>query len=81
MIYCPDKYIKEVRDVNSELVELKGYLNDKEAKISLAKFLRANIGFTTELISGVKLAAYQEIHLKALMNRNFKIFASIWSRT
>jgi hypothetical protein len=73
MIYCPDKYIREVKDVNAELAELKGYLNDKEAKISLAKFLRANIGFTTELISGVKLAAYQEIHLKALMNRNFNM--------
>jgi len=73
MIYCPDKYIKEVKNVNAELAELKGYLNDKEAKITLAKFLRANIGFTTELISGVKLAPYQEIHLKALMNRNFNM--------
>ena len=73
MIYCPDKYIREVKDVNAELAELKGYLNDKEAKISLAKFLRANIGFSTELISGVKLAPYQEIHLKALLNRNFNM--------
>lgn len=73
MIYCPDKYIREVKDVNKELSELKGYLNDKEARISLAKFLRANIGFTTELISGVKLAPYQEIHLKAIMNRNFNM--------
>jgi hypothetical protein len=38
-----------------------------------AKFLRSNLGFTTELISGVKLAPYQEIHLKALMNRNFNM--------
>ena len=73
MIYCPDKYLREVKDVNAELADLKGYLNDKEAKISLAKFLRANIGFTTELISGVKLAPYQELHLKAMMNRNFNM--------
>ena len=73
MIYCPEKYIREVKDVNAELAQLQGYLNDKEAKITLAKFLRANLGFTTELISGVKLAAYQEIHLKALMNRNFNM--------
>jgi hypothetical protein len=73
MIYCPEKYIKEVKDINAELSQLKGFLNDKEAKITLAKFLRANIGFTTELISGVKLAAYQEIHLKAMMNRNFNL--------
>lgn len=73
MIECPDKYIKEIKDVNKELSELKGFLNDKEAKISLAKFLRSNIGFTTELISGVKLAPYQEIHIKAFFNRNFNM--------
>jgi hypothetical protein len=73
MIYCPEKYIKEVKDINAELSQLKGYLNDKEAKISLAKFLRANLGFSAELISGVKLAPYQEIHLKAMMNRNFNM--------
>ncbi|NBW17521.1 MAG: hypothetical protein EBR82_57050, partial [Caulobacteraceae bacterium] len=73
MIFCPEKYLKEIKDVNAELSELKGFLNDREAKITLAKFLRANIGFTVELISGVKLAAYQEIHLKAMMNRNFNM--------
>jgi len=73
MIHCPDKYLREVKDVNAELSQLKGFLNDKEAKITLAKFLRANLGFTTELISGVKLAPYQEIHLKAMMNRNFNM--------
>jgi len=78
MIYSPDKYKKEQHDVNKELMELKGILNDKEAKISLAKFLRANLGFTTELISGIKLAAYQEIHLKALMTRNFNM--CVWGR-
>jgi hypothetical protein len=72
-MHCPDKYLREVKDVNAELSQLKGFLNDKEAKISLAKFLRANLGFSTELISGVKLAAYQEIHLKAMMNRNFNM--------
>lgn len=73
MIFCPEKYLRDVHDINAELANLKGFLNDKEAKITLAKFLRANIGFTTELISGVKLAAYQEIHLKAMMNRNFNM--------
>jgi hypothetical protein len=73
MIECPQKYLKEIKDVNAELAELKGFLNDKEAKISLAKFLRANIGFTTELISGVKLAPYQELHIKAFFNRNFNM--------
>lgn len=78
MIYSPEKYKKEYHDINKELMELKGVLNDKDAKISLVKFLRANLGFTTELISGIKLAPYQEIHLKALMSRNFNM--CIWGR-
>ena len=73
MIYSPDKYKKKYIDINQESMLLKGVLTDKEAKISLAKFLRTNLGFTTELISGIKLAPYQEIHLKALLNRNFSM--------
>ena len=60
MWYSPEKYDKEFSNLNDEFLALKGELDDKEAKISLAKFLRANLGFTTELISGIKLAAYQE---------------------
>ena len=78
MWYCPDKYKKEIPDVNAELSLLTGYLEDKEAKISLARFLRANLGFTTELISGIKLAPYQEITLRGLMNRNFSM--CVWGR-
>jgi hypothetical protein len=25
MIYCPDKYIKKIKDVNAELMEMKGF--------------------------------------------------------
>ena len=78
MMYSPDKYKKDYPDLNLELSKLKGILNDKEAKISLAKFLRSNLGFTTELISGIKLAPYQEIHLKGLLNRNFSM--CVWGR-
>ena len=59
-------------------MELVGYLTNKEAKISLAKFLRANIGFTTELLTGIKLAPFQEITLRGLMNRNFSM--CVWGR-
>lgn len=78
MWYCPDKYKKEFKNPNDEFSALKGTLTTKAAKISLAKFLRANIGFTTELVSGIKLAAYQEVTLKAMMNRNFSM--CVWGR-
>ena len=55
MWYCPEKYRNDLPDVNQELLKMKGYLTTKESKVSLAKFLRYNLGFTTELISGIKL--------------------------
>ena len=78
MWYCPEKYETNIEDVNEKLLRLKGDLNDQEAKITLAKFLRANLGVTTELISGIKLATYQEITLKGLFNRNFSM--CVWGR-
>jgi len=78
MWYCPDKYKKEIPDANAELMKLKGVLEDKEARISLAKFLSSNLGITTELISGIKLAPYQEVTLKGMMNRNFSM--CVWGR-
>lgn len=78
MWYCPDKYKKNNISVNQELLQLKGDLSAKDAKISLTKFLRANIGFTTELISGIKLAPFQEITLKGMMTRNFSM--CVWGR-
>ena len=79
MWYCPEKYNKkDLIDLNKQLLEIQGPLLDKEAKISLAKFLRANLGLTTELISGIKLAPYQEVNLKAFFNRNFNM--CVWGR-
>jgi len=73
MWYCPDKYKKIITNVNDEMAKMDGSLQEKDARISLAKFLRANIGITTELISGIKLAPYQEIMIKGMMNRNFSM--------
>lgn len=78
MWYCPDKYKKDVPNINQELLKLEGDLLDKEAKISLAKFLKSNLGFTTELVSGIKLAPFQEVTLKGMMNRNFSM--CVWGR-
>tara|TARA_B100000131_G_scaffold297225_1_gene315771 strand:- start:411 stop:2231 length:1821 start_codon:yes stop_codon:yes gene_type:complete len=78
MWYCPQKYDKEFPNLNKEFLGIKGELHDKEAKISLARFLRANLGFTTELISGLKLAPFQEITLKGMLNRNFSM--CVWGR-
>lgn len=78
MWYAPEKYERETVNINDEILAMKGDLNTKEAKISLAKFLKSNLGFTTELVSGIKLAPYQEITLKGFFNRNFSM--CVWGR-
>ena len=72
------KTVKDSINLNQELLKLKGELSDKQAKITLAKFLRHNLAFTTELISGIKLAPFQEITLRGLMTRNFSM--CVWGR-
>jgi len=79
MWYAPEKYRQgDSFNMNEELLKLKGELTDKEAKISLAKFLSSNLSFTTELISGIRLAPFQEITLKGMMKRNFSM--CVWGR-
>ena len=78
MWYCPEKYERPIININKESLALKGELGDRQAKITLAKFLRSNLGFTTELLSGIKLALYQEVTLKAFFNRNFNM--RVWGR-
>jgi hypothetical protein len=78
MWYTPEKYNRIIPNLNDEYSRLKDTLEDKEAKITLAKFLRSNIGITTELISGIKLWPYQEVIIKAMLNRNFCL--NVWGR-
>ena len=78
MWYFPDKYKKDLTNLNLELLKLEGELEDKEAKITLAKFLRSNLGVAAELVSGIKLAPFQEITLKGFFNRNFSM--CVWGR-
>jgi hypothetical protein len=79
MWYCPEKYNRKILvNVNEELKKLRGELDEIEARITLVDFLRSNIGLTVELLSGVKLAPYQEITLKAMMSRNRSM--CVWGR-
>lgn len=78
MWYANPNQPSGAEEINSQLLNLEGELEDKEAKITLAKFLRNNLAFTTELISGIKLAPFQEITLRAMLNRNFSM--CVWGR-
>ena len=78
MWYSAEKYNEGVVDLNSELKELKGELEDKQARITLAKFLRNNLTMTTYWLTGIKLAPFQEVMLKGFLNRNFSM--CVWGR-
>ena len=71
-IIIPDRHF------NEELLEMRGEMDDSTARITLAKFLKSNIGLTTELFLGIKLEKYQEITIKAMFNRNFSMLT--WGR-
>jgi len=78
MWHSGDKYKKTTENFNEIFSKLEGELEDKEAKITLAKFLRQNLYFTTYLLTGIKLSPYQEITLKGMFNRNFTM--CVWGR-
>lgn len=57
--------------INEELKELKGELDEKTARITLAKFLRGNLGIAAKLLLDTDLAPLQIVLLKAMFKRNF----------
>jgi len=79
MWYCSQKYKnKAYINTNEKLKQLTGELSDREARLTLIDFLRSNIGITVELLSGIKLAPYQEITLKGMLNRHRSM--CVWGR-
>ena len=65
-------------DINKQVLELEGYLEDNKAKYWLYKFLKENITFTTELLTGIELFPFQHMAVKAMMENDY--FLGIWSR-
>ena len=69
---------KGSEQLNKELMQLEGYLDENEAKIELYKFLRSNITFTSDLVSGVKLFPFQHLAIKSMFETDY--FMGVWSR-
>ena len=78
MWYCPEKYKHDIIDVNKEFLKLEGELDEVEAKITLAKFLYRNLGFTMQLLAGKTLYPDQIINIKGMLNSNYTM--CIWGR-
>lgn len=65
-------------DFNKQLLSKTGFLEEDEAKIELYKFLKENITFATDLISGVELFPFQHMAIKAMFESDYTL--GIWSR-
>tara|TARA_A100001201_G_C4091923_1_gene202418 strand:+ start:755 stop:2623 length:1869 start_codon:yes stop_codon:yes gene_type:complete len=63
---------------NDELLEIDGFLDEREAKIALYEFLRNNVTFTTDLLLGVKLFPFQHMAIKSMFETDY--FLGVWSR-
>lgn len=74
MWFSPPEYdVKSVDKNDDFLTSLNGELDDKECKLSLIEFLKNNVGLTTEILTGIKLAPHQEINLRGLMSRQYSL--------
>ena len=65
-------------DFNKELLSREGFIDEDEAKILLYKFLRENVTFATDLLSGVELFPFQHMAIKAMFETDYTL--GIWSR-
>jgi len=69
---------KHFDKINEEILSKEGYLEEKEAKILLYKFLKENPSFTCELLTGIRLFPFQHMAIKSMMLTDY--FLGIWSR-
>lgn len=66
------------KDINNLILDKKGYLEEREAKLLLYKFLRNNITFAADLLAGVKLFPFQHMGIKSMFQTDY--FLGVWSR-
>lgn len=62
--------LKTSKDFNEEILKISGEMDETLAKVYLARFLKQNIGFTVNLLSGIELLPIQEIILRSILQRD-----------
>ena len=62
--------------INELILSKEGFLDEREAKLLLYKFLRGNSTFAVDLLSGVKLFPFQHMAIKAMLESDY--FLGIW---
>ena len=67
---------KTFPNINKEILDKEGYIEEHEAKILFYKFLRENPSFASELLTGIKLFPFQHMAIKSMMETDY--FLGIW---
>ena len=58
---------------NKQILEKKGYLDEKEAKLLFYQFLRNNVTFATSLLMGVELFPFQHIMINSMLKSDYSL--------
>jgi len=69
---------KKDKDINQQILDLEGSLEENDAKYYLYKFLRENTTFATQLITGVELFPFQHLAIKTMFETDY--FLGVWGR-
>ena len=72
------KLHNKFRGINEEILNTKGFIDERKSKLLLYKFLKENPSFTSEFMTGVSLFPFQHMAIKAMMDSDY--FLGIWSR-
>ena len=63
---------------NKEILEKKGFLDEREAKLLFYQFLRNNISFSASLLMGIDLFPFQHIGINSMLKSDYSL--CVWSR-
>lgn len=70
--------INEFANINEQIANIEGYIEEDEAKVLLYKFFRHNITYATNVFMGVKLFPFQHLAIKTMLDTDYTL--NIWSR-
>jgi|TARA_B100001094_G_scaffold322758_1_gene372561 hypothetical protein len=69
---------KQDKDINQQILDLEGSLEENDAKYYLYKFLKENTTFGTQLLTGVELFPFQHLAIKTMFETDY--FLGVWGR-
>ncbi len=74
--YIGNQFEIKTSNFNKEVVELTKDLNDLEAKITLAQFMRHNLGFSFKMLSGFDMFPIQEIIMRGVLLKDISLIVA-----